>query len=235
VQKGEYRADLYYRINVVSIFLPPLRERRGDIPLLATHFLDRFNKENSRRLKLTPEAMKVLTSCYWPGNVRELENCIERTATMVQGDVIRDLSFPCKHNRCLTQTLHYLDKADAVAPVSLPVPAMPVREAAGRPVPPAHELPPQGGPGLPAGPAADAWFEGEEEGEGVTVIGPTENLPPSPARGVGSAPPQGERERLIWAMEQCGWVQAKAARLLKITPRQLGYALLKHRIEVRKF
>jgi Nif-specific regulatory protein len=53
--------------------------------------------------------------------------------------------------------------------------------------------------------------------------------------GSSSAPPQGERERLIWAMEQCGWVQAKAARLLRVTPRQLGYALLKHRIEVRKF
>jgi Nif-specific regulatory protein len=53
-------------------------------------------------------------------------------------------------------------------------------------------------------------------------------------RQFGAAPPDGERERLIWAMEQCGWVQAKAARLLKVTPRQLGYALQKHRIEVRK-
>jgi Nif-specific regulatory protein len=72
--------------------------------------------------------------------------------------------------------------------------------------------------------------------DGVTVIGPTEHLPASPSGAdSGGAPPQGERERLIWAMEQCGWVQAKAARLLRVTPRQLGYALQKNRIEVRKF
>jgi Nif-specific regulatory protein len=206
VQRGEYRADLYYRINVVSIFLPPLRERRADIPLLVAHFIDRFNKENRRVLKVSPEAMKVLTSCYWPGNVRELENCIERTATMVAGDTIRDFAFPCKQNRCLTQTLHFLDKADAVAAVAALAPPT-RRESA------------------PDEPADD----------GVTRIGPTHNLPPPPGGAVGSEPPEGERERLIWAMEQCGWVQAKAARLLRVTPRQLGYALQKNRIEVRKF
>jgi Nif-specific regulatory protein len=72
----------------------------------------------------------------------------------------------------------------------------------------------------------------------VTRIGPTSHLPAAPGRAAGPAdeePPDGERERLIWAMEQCGWVQAKAARLLKLSPRQLGYALQKNRIEVRKF
>jgi Nif-specific regulatory protein len=118
VQRGEYRADLYYRINVVSIFLPPLRERRADIPPLVAHFIDRYNKENRKNLKVTPDAMNVLASCYWPGNVRELENCIERTATMVQGDVLRELAFPCKQNKCLTQTLHFIDKPDAVSPGS---------------------------------------------------------------------------------------------------------------------
>ena len=209
VQRGEYRADLYYRINVVSIFLPPLRERREDIPPLVAHFIDRYNKENRRQLKVTPEAMKVLASCYWPGNVRELENCIERTATMVQGDTIRDLAFPCRQNRCLTQTLHFLDKADAVAAVA----ALPGREAST----PARRAP------LPV------------DAEEPVRIGPTAALPPSPSREDGDLPPDGERERLIWAMEQCGWVQAKAARLLRITPRQLGYALQKNRIEVRKF
>ncbi len=205
VQRGEYRADLYYRINVVSITLPPLRERRDDIPPLVAHFIDRFNKENRRQLKVTPEAMKVLSSCYWPGNVRELENCIERTATMVQGDTIRDLAFPCKQNRCLTQTLHFLDKADAVAAVAAL--ASP-RPTASTPTPAPDE---------------------------ATHIGPTRALPPSPARDDSDEPPAGEKERLIWAMEQCGWVQAKAARLLRITPRQLGYALQKNRIEVRKY
>ncbi len=209
VNRGEYRADLYYRINVVSIAMPPLRERREDIPALVAHFLDRFNKENRRQLKITAEAMQVLAQCYWPGNVRELENCIERTATMLEGDTIRDFAFPCRQNRCLTQTLHFLDKADAVAAVAdqpQPIAFMP------------------GPPPLPG------------EDDEVTRIGPTHALPPSPARDNADPPPSDDqRERLIWAMEQCGWVQAKAARLLRITPRQLGYALQKHRIEVRKF
>ena len=191
--------------------LPPLRERRDDIPPLVAHFLDRYNKENRRQLKVTPDAMKVLTSCYWPGNVRELENCIERTATMVQGETIRDLAFPCKQNRCLTQTLHFLDKADAVAAVA-------ARARAAAPA---------------AAPASGPQGASVDD---VTRIGPTSRLPPSPSRSEGEGEaPEGERERLIWAMEQCGWVQAKAARLLHVTPRQLGYALQKNRIEVRKF
>jgi Nif-specific regulatory protein len=228
VQRGEYRADLYYRINVVSIFLPPLRERREDIPPLVAHFVDRFNKENRRKLKIAPDAMEVLTHCYWPGNVRELENCIERTATMVHGDQIRSVAFPCRHNRCLTQTLHHIDKEDAVAPVSMPTPLHLPRP--GVPVSSVRS------PVVPA-PAHDD-FDYEDDGllqpRGEVVrIGPTEHLP-DPLRQFGNEPPDGERERLIWAMEQCGWVQAKAARMLKVTPRQLGYALQKHQIEVRK-
>ncbi|TAL24135.1 MAG: nif-specific transcriptional activator NifA, partial [Aquabacterium sp.] len=96
VQAGEFRSDLYYRINVVSIHLPPLRERRDDIPAMAVHFLSRFNRENDRALSFTPDAMRVLTSCYWPGNVRELENCVERTATMTTDSAITDLAFPCQ-------------------------------------------------------------------------------------------------------------------------------------------
>ena len=64
------------------------------------------------------------------------------------------------------------------------------------------------------------------------MIGPTHHMP---ARSASPTPPEGERERLIWAMERCGWVQAKAARLLRLTPRQMGYALQKNRIEIRKF
>lgn len=232
VQRGEYRADLYYRINVVSIFLPPLRERRDDIPLLVAHFIDRFNKENRRELKVTPEAMQVLANCYWPGNVRELQNCIERTATMVQGHFIRDLAFPCRSNRCLTQTLHHIDKEDAVAPAN----PTSVIHFAGRVHPaPAPAAAPVPAPQPPA-PSVPMWSE-EEDDEDVVRIGPTERLGDAsvlPPRQFGNEPPSGERERLIWAMEQCGWVQAKAARLLKVTPRQLGYALQKHRIEVRK-
>jgi Nif-specific regulatory protein len=226
VKRGEYRADLYYRINVVSISLPALRERREDIPPLVAHFVDRYNKENHRKLKVASDAMEVITHCYWPGNVRELENCIERTATMVQGEVIHAIAFPCRHNRCLTQTLHHVDKEDAVAPIRMPVSLrIPVRESP-RPGPEAAR---------PAdADAGDAWDEDEPAPHGeVLRIGPTEHLTGTPRR-FGNEPPEGERERLIWAMEQCAWVQAKAARLLRITPRQLGYALRKYNIEVHK-
>jgi Nif-specific regulatory protein len=224
VQRGEYRADLYYRINVVSIALPALRERRADIPALVQHFVERFNRDNGRALQVTPEAMQVLSQCYWPGNVRELENCIERTATMAQGEVIRDMSFPCRHNRCLTRTLHDVEKDDAVAPVSF----MPGAAHAGRAAP----GPTPGAGTSPVEPAAAP--------AGPVRIGPTEALADRasralPPRSQPDQPPAGERERLIWAMERCGWVQAKAARLLQITPRQMGYALQRHQIEVRKF
>jgi Nif-specific regulatory protein len=176
--------------------------------------------------------MKVLSSCYWPGNVRELENCIERTATMLQGDMLRDVGFGCKQNRCLTQTLHSLDKDDAVAAVRTPlsVISMPSGRAwPGGSVPAATSGVAQTDPY--AGPEAADTPPGPD---GVTVIGPTRHLPPRPVAAP-AAEPQGERERLIWAMEQCGWVQAKAARLLRLTPRQMGYALQKNLIEIRKF
>jgi Nif-specific regulatory protein len=88
VEEGSYRADLYYRINVIPIFLPALRERADDIPALAEHFVARFNAENQRSLRITPEAMRALVAHRWPGNVRELENCIERAAIMAHGDTI---------------------------------------------------------------------------------------------------------------------------------------------------
>jgi Nif-specific regulatory protein len=209
VQAGEFRADLYYRINVVSIQLPPLRERRDDIPIMAQHFLDRFNLENSRSAQFSPAAMRVLASCYWPGNVRELENCVERTATMAQGETISDLAFPCKGNRCLTQVLHHIEREDAVSPSRLL--DIPVVEAP--PAPLVSVAPAAVEPDAVA-PAANPSAEGISDPDGK---------------------PEGERERLIWAMERCGWVQAKAARLLKISPRQMGYALQKNGIEVRKF
>ncbi len=204
VAAGEFRADLYYRINVVSIFLPPLRERREDIPLMVEHFLARFNRENSRQVKVTPRAMKVLSSCYWPGNVRELENCVERTATMAHSEDLTDLSFPCHDNRCLTQVLHHVDREDAVKP-GRPI-GIPITEAPLRPAMPVKSV------------------DGAEVDDDHSSVATASD-----------DKPEGERERLIWAMEKCGWVQAKAARLLNITPRQMGYALQKYDIEVRKF
>jgi len=89
VREGDFREDLYYRINVVPIALPPLRDRREDIMLLASHFLERFNRRNHKAIKgFTPAAREKLMAYNWPGNVRELENCIERSVVMAQGDTI---------------------------------------------------------------------------------------------------------------------------------------------------
>ena len=89
VQNGEFRDDLFYRLNVVPIFLPPLRERVEDIPLLINHFLDLFSPNSP--IRIAPEAVEVLTAYPWPGNVRELENVIERLVTVGNGaDITTD-------------------------------------------------------------------------------------------------------------------------------------------------
>ncbi len=89
IKKGAFREDLYYRINVIVIHVPPLRERREDIPLLARHFLRKIIREQGLREKvLTEEALEVLKEYDWPGNVRELHNLMERVAIMVPGDRI---------------------------------------------------------------------------------------------------------------------------------------------------
>ncbi|MBU1041440.1 MAG: sigma-54 dependent transcriptional regulator [Proteobacteria bacterium] len=95
VADGRFREDLFYRLNVVSIELPPLRERREDIPFLAAHFLDRYARENNRELKgFTPSAMDYLSAYEWPGNVRQLENVIERCVVMSMGDTVSAEDLP---------------------------------------------------------------------------------------------------------------------------------------------
>ena len=185
VNNGEFRSDLYFRINVISISLPPLRERREDIPLLVENILSRFNRENSTKIGISPEAMRVLTNCHWPGNVRELENCVERFATMSGNKLIREVDIPCQTNQCLSSSLWKYHPKGEVIPIA-PIESEPHRHV------PAEE-----------------------------IIETTEGL--------------SEREQLISAMERSGWVQAKAARLLNLTPRQMGYALRKYNIEVKRF
>jgi len=86
IEAGRFRDDLYYRLNVVSIHLPPLRERGEDIPVLARFFLERYSEENRRDMpELPDEVLKVLLAHDWPGNVRELENCIERLVVLSAG------------------------------------------------------------------------------------------------------------------------------------------------------
>lgn len=207
VIKGEFRADLYYRINVVPIILPPLRERPGDIPRLANAFLDRFNKENDRALAFAPSALDLISQCYFPGNVRELENCVQRTATLARSRTITPSDFACKKSQCLSwllwkgvdrsnggNAIDDLARVNAV-PVGLQLPASRIGASAGKISP------------LTAGDPND---------------------PACPPRLT-------ERDRLIDAMDRAGWVQARAARILGLTPRQVGYALRRHGIEVKKF
>jgi len=175
--------------------------------------------------------LRVLSSCYWPGNVRELENCVERTATMAQGDTITDLAFPCKENRCLTQVLHHIDRGEAAPPprlADIAVVEIPTGPAGTAPAGGSSSAPVPASAPASAGPAAPADFAD-------SVPSSFMGLPDDENDKAGDGKPEGERERLIWAMERCGWVQAKAARLLKISPRQMGYALQKYGIEVRKF
>jgi DNA-binding NtrC family response regulator len=95
IAKKTFREDLYYRLNVVPIHLPPLRDRKEDIPLLVNHFLKRYNKKREVPVtKVEPETMKILMRCGWPGNVRELENSIERALILEDGDTLLPRCFP---------------------------------------------------------------------------------------------------------------------------------------------
>jgi len=90
VKKNVFRLDLFYRLNVFPIFLPPLRERKEDIPLLATHFLKQFRKELNKQIEgFSDEAMNLFINYHWPGNVRELKNTVERLLITIEGDVIK--------------------------------------------------------------------------------------------------------------------------------------------------
>src|SRR5262249_24859731 len=89
MEEDRFRRDLFYRLHVVSIELPPLRERKDDIPLLAQHFLSKYGHENHKTdLELTPEALDLLTAYDWPGNVRELENVIERAVVLASAPAV---------------------------------------------------------------------------------------------------------------------------------------------------
>ncbi len=92
MESGRFRKDLYYRLNVIALQLPPLRERKDDVPLLARHFLEKYASENHKAgLELTPDALEVLNRYEWPGNVRELENVIERAVVLASGSIGPDL------------------------------------------------------------------------------------------------------------------------------------------------
>ena len=158
VSQDKFREDLYYRLNVIPILLPPLKERGEDIPILIEYFLKKFNKENNRAVVLDNNALQVLLNYDWPGNVRELENTIERLVVMSRSDKITasDLPIPLGIKRIKSQV------------------------------------------------------------ESTSLTSDIEDI---------------EKINILNALEKTGWVQAKAARLLGITPRQIGYKIKKYGIE----
>ncbi len=100
LESGHIREDFYYRLNVFPIFLPSLKERKSDILLLAEHFLDKFSRENNKKIsRLTSSAIDLLHSYNWPGNVRELENCIERAVILCNSDTIQPSHLPATLQR----------------------------------------------------------------------------------------------------------------------------------------
>ncbi len=96
ISRGAFRSDLYYRLNVIQLHLPPLRERTEDVPLLARYFLQKLSasRDGASPRTLTDQALEVLTRYDWPGNVRELENALERAAVLAKGDVISPEALP---------------------------------------------------------------------------------------------------------------------------------------------
>ncbi len=177
VDMGDFREDLFYRLNVMPLFLPPLRERIEDIPEIARHLLTKIGNDQKRKLSLTDMAQRRLANHEWPGNVRELENCLERAAVLSEdGHIDVDLiRFPSARDRS---------------------PGKAARA------------------GISAAPAP--VFSPNAE---VDIDDP--NL--------------SEKERVIAALEQAGWVQAKAARILGMTPRQIAYRIQTLNIEVKQF
>jgi transcriptional regulator with PAS, ATPase and Fis domain len=94
VMQGAFRRDLYFRLNVLSLRIPPLRERRQDIPLLIAQFLERMTRASGQEKTLSDEALKAMLAYDWPGNVRELENCLERTCAFTSGPLIHVNDLP---------------------------------------------------------------------------------------------------------------------------------------------
>ena len=109
---GTFREDLYYRLNVFTIFVPPLRDRKADLLLLADHFLEKFSHEHGKSIKrISTPAIDMLVSYHWPGNVREMENALERAVLMCEGQVI--------HAHHLPPSLQTAEASGTVTRVSL--------------------------------------------------------------------------------------------------------------------
>ncbi len=176
VEAGDFREDLYYRLNVMPIKLPPLRQRTEDIPELSRFLIEKLGKSQGRPLQLTDSAVRLLMRHDWPGNVRELENCLERAAIMCEDGLI---------DRSVISLTGIEEK-------------------------------------MPLNPPSSSSNNAS-----------TDTARSSPSSVDLNDESLDERERVIAALEQAGWVQAKAARLLNMTPRQIAYRIQTLNIKMR--
>jgi two-component system NtrC family response regulator len=120
VEAGRFREDLFYRLNVVHLHLPPLRQRQEDIPLLAAHFINKYVQQNLRgKTRITPESLKVLVQYAWPGNVRELENVMERAVILCSNNLISPQDLPAELSPAPAESA--LD-IDSFIPLHTPLP-----------------------------------------------------------------------------------------------------------------
>ena len=118
VQDGRFREDLYYRLHVINIQLPPLRERKDEVPVLARHFLRLYNLRNRKHIRdISPATMNCLLAYAWPGNVRELENIIERAVVLCEGEMIQPQGLPEALNPTAFRTTHPEGETDEKSPI----------------------------------------------------------------------------------------------------------------------
>ncbi|MBN1959805.1 MAG: sigma 54-interacting transcriptional regulator [Deltaproteobacteria bacterium] len=172
VRADKFRLDLYYRLSVISVTVPPLRERVDDITPLALHFLQALNTEHERNAVLTTDALELLRHCQLTGNARQLRNCIERA--LVASD----------HDELSAKDFYSVDDIN--------------------------------------------WYE-------LDLCSINNNEQNTSFHAANELAGFDERQRVIIALERCGYVQAKAARYMGLSVRQLGYRILKYNIPVKRF
>jgi DNA-binding NtrC family response regulator len=118
VAAGVFRKDLYFRLNVLSLRIPPLRERKQDIPLLVGHFLDRLSNLTGRSRSLSDEALRLMLHYDWPGNVREMENCLERASAMSSGPVLHSVDMPTSLQNAMRRASASNGERQAIVPLA---------------------------------------------------------------------------------------------------------------------